>query len=148
MSILFVPAFQDYWDISFVDCVLDFRITDLWSIVLPPFTNFFLDGTLQWVLWRMTSNRLSLRASSRFAWSTDVPKMFGYSIWWLSGWRPKLITLKTLDCFLRNCVLNEYIYWSEPNEAVSLKGTGRILVYCDFATRKCTDFGIRIWNYG
>ena len=35
----------------------------------------------QWALWRMASNRPSLRASSRFTRSTNVPKMFGYSTW-------------------------------------------------------------------
>jgi len=46
--------------ISFVDCSLDFRLTDLWGTELPPFTKVFLGGILQWVLWRMASNRPSL----------------------------------------------------------------------------------------
>jgi hypothetical protein len=46
-----------------------------------PFTTVFLNGRLQWVLWRTASNRRQLRASSPFTCLTDVLKMFGYSMY-------------------------------------------------------------------
>ena len=55
-----------------------FRLKDLWSKPFLPFTKGFLNGRLQWNLWRMASNRRHLRASSCFIWLTNIPKMFGY----------------------------------------------------------------------
>jgi hypothetical protein len=61
-----------------VCCSQAFRLKGLWSNSFFPFTKGFLNGRLQWNLWRMASNRRQLRTSNRFTWLTNVPKMFGY----------------------------------------------------------------------
>jgi hypothetical protein len=62
----------------FVGCSQGFRLKDLWSKTFLPFTKCFIDGPVQWNLWRKASNRRQLRASNRFTWLRHVPKMFGY----------------------------------------------------------------------
>ena len=62
----------------YVGCSHGFRIKDLWSQPFLPFTRGFLNGRLQWNLWRMASNRRQLRASNRCTWLTNIPKMLGY----------------------------------------------------------------------
>ena len=64
----------------FVGCSHGFRFKALWSKPFLSFTKRFLHGRIQWNLWRVPSSRRQLRASNRFTWLTNVPKMFGYKI--------------------------------------------------------------------
>jgi hypothetical protein len=63
-----------------VGCLLGFRAKDLCSKPLFPFTKGSLNGRLHCNFWRMAYNRWQLRASNRFTWLTNVPKMFGYNV--------------------------------------------------------------------
>jgi hypothetical protein len=43
-------------------------------------TKCSLNGPLQWVIWRMASNRPQTRTSNYFTWSINVLIMFGYML--------------------------------------------------------------------
>jgi hypothetical protein len=64
----------------FVGCLQGFTLKDLCSKSFLHFTKGFLNERWQCNLWRMASNRRQLRASNRFAWLTNVPKVFGCNV--------------------------------------------------------------------
>jgi len=66
--------------LPFVGCSQGFWLKDLCSNPVLPCAKDYLNGCLQWNLWRMAPNRRQLRANSHFAWLTNVPKLFGHKV--------------------------------------------------------------------
>ena len=71
----------------FVGCSQGFRLKDLWSKPIVPFTQGSLNEGLLWNLRRIESNCQHLRKSNHITWSTSVPKMFGYKNFFFPAYR-------------------------------------------------------------